>query len=446
MSKTDHQPDRIRPSSGLRRLRRGELGSSFDSASTVLTRSKFHAMLRSEIERATADDRTVLLVGASIRPLPGTGTDLQGRELPDELVERLAAAHDHVRVAALGGAQLVLAIPHLDRRANTDQLVGELLGALSVPVMIDELPHYLGPRLGAARLDHDNPTLDLLQEAAQLALDETSPEQPSMLFHPFQRVRNDLRKALTADLRTAVVGGDIGAAVEPVYELQSRSLVAYRASARWNRPGHGAVPDTEFVELATVLGVDHVLRSQVLGKALSILPGPSGQPNDAEPRPRPTLWFPVDTHQLLHPRFGAMIAEAATTNPHLALGLELSPTPPATDDDVVSAVRALADDGVRIAAGDFGLGNANLTSMRSLGFDAVKLDPSVTRSVGSSDAAARIVGALIAIAAELELETTGQGIETADQLDVLQQLGCQLGQGPHLGEPATEDPPVPDVH
>jgi EAL domain-containing protein (putative c-di-GMP-specific phosphodiesterase class I) len=114
--------------------------------------------------------------------------------------------------------------------------------------------------------------------------------------------------------------------------------------------------------------------------------------------------------------------------------------PSATDDDVIAVLRGLIGTGVRVAVGDFGLGNANLTTLRGLGFDAVKLDRSLTASVATNSTAASIVGALITIATELGLETTAEDIETADQLAALKRMGCHLGRGDHIAEPTTNPP------
>jgi EAL domain-containing protein (putative c-di-GMP-specific phosphodiesterase class I) len=440
MSQTDKHPEQIRPGAGLRRLRRGDLSSSPESTSTVLSRTQFHAMIRAEIDRASEAGNTVLLARAAIRPIPGSGIDLRGRQLPRELVARLADAHEHTRVAALDGSHLMLAVPALQNRAEAEQIVAKLLEALTVPVVVDGLPHHLGPRLGAAVVDDDNTTIEALQEGSQLALEETDAANPTMLFHPFQRVRNNLRVDLSSDLRAAVVEGDIEAAVQPVFEFGSMRPVAYQAFARWNRPDHGQVPAAEFTDLAITLGVEHVLQWQVLHKALALIPNPP--PSDTVERDAGTdpltMWFTVSAHQVLHPQFTAMIADAASVHDRIGMGLDLKPCPPAEAEDVYKILRGLIDEGVRVAAGDFGLGNANLTSLRSLGFDSVKLDRSLTSTVSTSGKAESIVGALIKIATELGVETTGRGIETADQLDTLQRLGCQLGQGFHLAEPIVQ--------
>ncbi len=442
MSHADDPIDRIRPRVGLRNLRRGELDSSHQSVTpTVLTRSALQVMLRAEIDRAGSTARSLLVARGAIRPMPGRGPDLRSRELPEDLVARLVAAHDTTRVAALSGTELLLAVPVVGDRPEAERISAALLDALTEPVVIDGLLHHFGPRLGVALLDGDNPTVDKLLEGTRLALDETSTEQPMVFFHPFQRVRHDLRQGLADDLRAAVVGDHIGATLQPVVELASREVVGYEVLARWDRPGHGPVPFAEIAELASSLGVDHALQANLLRRTVALFgeiaepPSPEGGDRSCDRRPV-TVWLPTRPDQLLHPELAGMIIGAVTARPHVDFGLVLKPTPPA-GGPALTVLREMADAGVRAAIGDFGIGNANLTTVRSHGFDSVTLDPTLTRGVATSQTAAAVVGALITIADRLDLVTTGQGIDGADQLEALVALGCSLGQGPFVDRAIT---------
>lgn len=433
MAQTNHHAERIRPGTGLRSLRRGEATNPLESTSTVLTRSSFRAMLRAAVDRTGSGEQALLLVRASIRAFPGRDTDLQGRELPEELVARLSAVHELTKVAALGSTELMLAVPSLTSRADAERLLGELADALTEPLVINRLTHHLAPRIGAALLDDDNPTIELLQDATRLALDETGPNQPTMLFHPFQRVRANLQRDLADDLRAAVVEKRTEVALEPIVDLGSREIVGYEVLARWNRPGHGAVPASEFTDLACSLGIDPVLQAHLFERSvalLSELEGSSGRGHGTV-----TLWLPVRPRQLLHPQFAPMLASAALP-PRVRVGLVMTPTPTATGK-AMTALRELTDGGVRAAMGDFGLGNANLTTVRSHGFDSITLDPTLTTRVATSPAAATIVEALLTIATTLGLVATAQGIEDAGQQQALQTMGCTLGQGSFLAQPIT---------
>ena len=138
-----------------------------------------------------------------------------------------------------------------------------------------------------------------------------------------------------------MVGDQIAVTLDPIVNLDSRELTGYELLPRWNRPGHGAVPATELIDLACSLGVDHVLQGHLFEQALGTLTK-SASSAGATPI---TLWVPVRPHQLLHPHFASMIADGAGAAPHLRIGLTMEPTPPA-DSDSMAVLRELTTGGI----------------------------------------------------------------------------------------------------
>jgi EAL domain-containing protein (putative c-di-GMP-specific phosphodiesterase class I) len=438
MSQTNHHVEPIRRGGGMRRLRQGNLRRAEDRSTTVLSRTQFQAVLQAEIERAVVDELTLLVMRTQIRPLPGAGDDgFVPSGLPTDLVERLVECHENIRVMVAGSTELIMLVPSLRRRPEGEELVSTLLELLKPPIEVDGLPHHLSPTIGAAMLDHESPSADLLIDGARLALAECDATNPGMIFHPYQRVRHDRRKEIESDLRTAVLNQEIGCALQPAFDLNTGALVAFEAFARWNRANKGPVPAIEFVEMARELGIDHFLGRQVLQGSLTTLAGvldTVGQPADK----MVTLWLNVSPTEVLHPEFVATIIAAMGNDARIRIGLELSPSPPSDARDVHQNLKRLVARGARVAIGDFGIGNANLTVLQQLPFDAVKLDRALIRQIAGNEAAADMVKALIEMASLLNLETTAQGVENESQLEVLQNLGCQIGQGYFFGEPSAD--------
>ncbi len=436
MSQTNHRTDPIRPGGGMRRLRQGNLRRREDQT-TVVNRIQFQALLQSEIDRALSDELTLVVMRLRLRPLPGAGDDgYASRDLPNELVKRLEQCHEHLRVTVANPNELMLFVPSLRRRPDGETLVSSLLEILSNPIEIDGLPHHLSATIGAAMLDRESPSADLLIEGSRLALTESDSANPGTIFHPYQRVRHDRRKEIENDLRTAVVNRDITAALQPAYRIDTGELVGFEAFARWNRVGKGPVPAVEFVHMAHELGIDHYLSRQVLDQSLASLGAIlDDRPELENPNYDPTLWLNVSPDEVLHPEFVNTIVSAMNTDVRFRVGLELSPSPPSDARDVHHSLKQLVAHGARVAIGDFGIGNANLTVLQQLPFDAVKLDRALIRQIAGNDAAAEMVKALIEMAALLDLETTAQGVENVAQLKVLSGLGCSIAQGYFYGEP-----------
>ena len=438
MTETNRKIEPIRPGGGMRRLRKGGLRQAEDRSQTLVSRAQFHNLLSAEIDRALNDEQTVLVMRLRIRPLPGSGDDgAASRSLPDAFVERLVQCHEHLRVMVASPVELVMMVPSLRRRPDGEAIVSSLLESLKPPLEIDGLPHHLSASIGAAMLDHENPSADLLIDGARLALEECDSSNPGMIFHPYQRVRHDRRRDIESDLRTAVLNQQIDAAIQPAFNIETGRLVAFEAFARWNRPNKGPVAAIEFVQMARDLGLDHFLGRQVLDRSLGMV---SEMLDEArvDVDQTVTLWLNVSPTEVLHPEFVSTIISAIGFDNRIRVGLELSPSPPGDARDVHKSLKRLVSRGARVAIGDFGIGNANLTVLQQLPFDAAKLDRALIRQIAGNDAAADMVKALIEMASLLNLEITAQGVETPAQLDVLRSFGCGIVQGYHLGEPSAD--------
>lgn len=437
MTQTNHGVEPIRAHGGLRRLRRGDLKTERQLISSVLSTAKFQAALQTEIDRALQDDLTLLVASLRIRPFPGNqDTGLKGRHVPDELLERIRSVHENIKVVVVSGTDLMLLLPSVRRRPDGEAAVNHLVEVLTPPLTVDGLEHHLAPFIGAAMLGHESSSAELLVDGARLALTECDKAHPAMMFHPYQRVRKERRTDMQADLRAAVLAGEIEAVLQPAFDLETEDLVAFEAFARWTRPGKGPVPPWEFVNLAKEIGVGHLLTRQVLQKSIEVISEyETENPSTYKPV---TLWLNVSPDDVAHPEFPRLIGDAIGHNESITIGLELSPSPDAEAREVHRSLKRLVSRGARVAIGDFGIGNANLTVLQQLPFDAVKLDRALIRQIAGSTDAADLVGALIDMAKLLELETTAQGIETEGQLDVVTDLGCSIGQGYFYAEPSRD--------
>ena len=403
---------------------------------TVLSKKQFSAALAGEIERGLRDEQTVLVVHVVYQPIPGQAeSGLRSNEIHPELIDRIRSCNEHVRATAPSSGEIMLYVPSLRRRSDGEEAVGLLLGALTPPITVDELPHHLSPLIGAALLDHENPSVELLVDGAKLALDECDSVHRAMLFHPYQRVRNQRRQELEVDLRAAVINRSLTSALQPAFDLETGELVAFEAFARWERQGKGPVPAIEFVHTAHEIGVGHLLGRQVLEQAFASLDAWASENALAR---EVTLWLNVSPEEILHPEFNRTLAAATNANEGIRIGLELSPSPPSDARDIHQALKMLAAQGVRIAVGDFGIGNANLTVLQRLPFDAVKLDRALIRQIAGNQEAGELVKALIDVAGLLGLETTAQGVEDEAQARLLGDYGCKIGQGYYYAEPAAD--------
>ena len=105
---------------------------------------------------------------------------------------------------------------------------------------------------------------------------------------------------------------------------------------------------------------------------------------------------------------------------------------------VLEQLRALRQDGVRVAIDDFGTGYSNLSRLKELPVDRVKIDRSLVRDIATSAEARTICSAVVGLIQGLGMEVVVEGIENQAQMDVLRVIGCTLFQGYHLARPTGE--------
>jgi EAL domain-containing protein (putative c-di-GMP-specific phosphodiesterase class I) len=150
----------------------------------------------------------------------------------------------------------------------------------------------------------------------------------------------------------------------------------------------------------------------------------------------------ISARQLQHPPLIAEIGEVLTAtglNPS-SLRLEITESVVMEDAEATSiTLRGLKALGIELAIDDFGTGYSSLSYLNRFSVDAVKIDRSFVSQIGTSSRDATIIQAIIALAKSLSLSVTAEGIESAEQLRQLQELGCNRGQGYLLAKPLSPE-------
>ncbi|MEL6986111.1 MAG: hypothetical protein AAFO29_27020, partial [Actinomycetota bacterium] len=162
MTDTEHSVEPIRAQGGLRRLRLGNLGTERTTNDAVLSMTRFREALEGEIRRSVLDDHTLVVAAVTVWSVPGAEPVGHAGELQTEVLARLRSVNDNIRAAHQADNRLLLLIPSIRRRPDGELVVNRLRAALDEPVLVDGIHHHLNPRIGAAMLDLDSPSSDLV--------------------------------------------------------------------------------------------------------------------------------------------------------------------------------------------------------------------------------------------------------------------------------------------
>jgi EAL domain-containing protein (putative c-di-GMP-specific phosphodiesterase class I) len=238
--------------------------------------------------------------------------------------------------------------------------------------------------------------------------------------------------SLTTRLRKAVEQEAWKLHYQPLIDLREERAFGVEALIRWPEPGGGLVPPGDFIPLAEEMGLIEAIGDWVLEELCR---------QDAEWRSHGLtldLGFNLSPRQLFQQDLVASIArrlDAYRVDPQ-RLTVEITESTAMTDPERTRLVLGrLHDAGIRLAIDDFGTGYSSLARLRDMPVDVLKIDRTFVRGVDADPQNASMVSAMVALASNLGMATLAEGIETEEELRVLLERGCGLGQGYYFSRP-----------
>ena len=237
------------------------------------------------------------------------------------------------------------------------------------------------------------------------------------------------------DLRQAIARNELLVYYQPIVSLDTFQIEGFEALLRWQHPKHGFISPSQFIPLAEETGLITSIGAWILREACSQLR--QWQERNSVTRPL-TMSVNVSGKQLADPDFIKQVEEAINDNnlaPH-SLKLEITESAVVhnveTASEILKAIRAL---GVTISIDDFGTGYSSLSMLHQFPISTLKIDSSFVRRIGGDDDNTEIIRTIMALAKNLAMDVTAEGVETLDQVTKLRSLGCEMGQGYFFSRP-----------
>jgi diguanylate cyclase (GGDEF)-like protein/PAS domain S-box-containing protein len=415
--------------------------STHDALTDLLNRVGFEDRLVAALAERRVDGRRSAVLVLDLQGFQLLKDGL-GAEAGDELL-RLAARRLTV---ALGGEGAVARVTRdefaivtgpLARAVDAAEVAARLLGALEEPVEVEGREASLRPRLGIAVYpDHAERPADLLKNASlALARARSQGGAAFAFFTPAMDVRARERFALEGELRAALSSDQLVLHFQPMVGLGRDHTIGVEALARWQHPVRGMLGPDAFIPLAEETGMIRELGLQVLRKACTQF---RRWLDDGVPVDRVAVNLsPVQLRSTALVDGVREVLKACGVPPQ-RFEFEITETAAMLDArrgaEVLDELRTL---GARVTLDDFGTGYASLAYLRDLPFDAIKLDRSFVRRLGTAASAADegILAAVVSLGRSLGATVVAEGVETPEQLDALERIGCDAVQGFHLAPP-----------
>jgi diguanylate cyclase (GGDEF)-like protein/PAS domain S-box-containing protein len=355
------------------------------------------------------------------------------------LANRLqAACTGEDLLARLGpGEFALLADPARSEETAVLALVRAMQAALEPPVSLGKAEVALTASIGVGVFPDDAGSAQSLLQVAETAMGAAAESPgPTVCFFTAQaHARATRRLAVEFGLRHAVQRGELSLHFQPQVDLRTGEMVGAEALLRWHHPALGDIPPAEFVPIAEQCGAIVPIGEWVLREACRHIV--SWQRDGNEPL---RVTVNLSARQLEQPdvvqRIRSVLGEAGVDPAYL--GIEITET--AVAADVGHAARMLTelrDMGVKVALDDFGTGYSNLSQLRALPIDLIKIDRSFVHDVTASPGDVSVTRAVIRMAHSLQFKVLAEGVETEGQLALLAEHGCDQVQGYVFSEPVT---------
>jgi len=365
--------------------------------------------------------------------------DTLGHPIGDDLLRAVAGRlRDILRetdsLARLGGDEFAIVQSAIESPADATELASRLIEMIEVPFEIDGHQIVIAASIGIAFAPEDGMDADQLLKCADLAMYRAKLDGRGVyrLFQAEMDAAMQVRRVLELELRQALSGGQLELFYQPQIDLQTRRVGGFEALLRWRHPKMGLVAPNRFIALAEETGMIVSIGEWVLREACAA----AAHWPDALKIAVNVSAVQFKSRNLV----GAVVAALRDSGlPANRLELEITESVMLHDTDATLAtLHQLRDLGVQIAMDDFGTGYSSLSYLRRFPFDRIKIDQSFIRELGKQDDCIAIVRAVVTLGRDLGMAITAEGVETRQQLAMLERVGCGEIQGYLFSRPVPE--------
>jgi diguanylate cyclase (GGDEF)-like protein len=399
-------------------------------------------LMRDRLERALATagrtDRDVALLLIDLdrfKEINDTLGHSYGDKLLCQVGPRLQSAlREGDTVARLGGDEFAVLLPYVEDVAEARTVAERLSESLHQAFDVNGLALDVEASIGIALSPwHGTDTEELLRNADIAMYAAKEMKAGAVVFEPSEHVSPPSRITVLGDLRRALDSSDeLFLNYQPKYTLDRERIEGLEALLRWEHPTEGLIPPGEFIPVAEGTGIILPLTERVLDLALAQM----------------RIWLdaghavPVavnlSTRCLLDSGLPDLVARLLAEHGVPAGLLRLEVTESAVMVDAtrcMEVLQRLHELGVKLSIDDFGTGYSSMSYLRRLPVDELKIDRSFVLGMTTTSQDAVLVRTAIDLGHNLGLTVVAEGVEGAEHVTALRELGCDIAQGYHYARP-----------
>ncbi len=422
-----------------------------DTLTGLANRALLHARLQAAIERTAFDPTYAFAVMFIDFDRFKMINDSLGHDIGDLMLSEIASRlQEHLRVtdcvshdasgstvARLGGDEFVIVLGNVASAEVAAGVADRLLVVLEQPYFLKSHTVRSSASIGIVHSSAVYTQADDMLRDADIAMYEAKRRGKACHAMFTTSMRDVIRHRLDIEnsLRDAIARHELYVVYQPIISLEDRSIESVEALVRWRHPVHGMIAPSEFIPVAEETRLILPLADQVLRESCRQFmvwqrEAPAFAPS--------YISVNLSRVQLADPdlvsRTMGILRETGIAPRQVQLEVTESQLMQHRDmaGELLAAFKA---EGIRLAMDDFGTGYSSLSCLQEYPFDVLKVDRALTDNVSRGRGYSALLHAVISLAENLGLHVVAEGIETIEQLALLQALGCPAGQGYFLAQP-----------
>ena len=413
-----------------------EFMAHHDSLTGLSNRALYHQVFSQKLKSASFKSASLLLLDLDrFKEINDTLGHHTGDELLQKIGPRLSQVFSdkNILISRLGGDEFTVLVDDISDKQEISEFAEELLSCLRQPIDVGTMKLEIDASIGIAIYPEDGKDSHALLRSADVAMYEAKSKGGGIqIYNRAVDKHTPERLALIADLNSAIREDQLVLHYQPKIDLTSNTVCGFEALVRWNHKDMGLLYPDKFIPLIEMSDSIHLLTQAVLKLALQ----------------QQKEWYaagislPVavnlSARNLIDGRCVNSLSEMLSEFDIKPGMLELEITETALMHDPETAMNLLNEIsklGVKLSIDDFGTGYSSLSYLRKMPIDSLKIDREFVSDMLTNHQDSIIVSSTVALAHNLDLNVIAEGVEDADTMDKLKQMGCDLVQGYYISKP-----------
>ncbi len=346
---------------------------------------------------------------------------------------------DEDTVARLGGDEFAIILNDLSSIEEAAEIAGKIYERLSQPYLVLGNKIFCDLNVGIAPFDAEHKSPEDILRDADIAMHYAKEKDCGVaVFNKELRERFLNKIQLEADLRFAVERGQFAMHYQPLVCLKGGELTGFEALLRWQHPQRGFVSPSEFIPIAEDSGLIVGITQWILRQTCAQL----AEWQKFSHCEKLIMSVNISGKHFMTGSLVKDVSEALDASKLSPYSLKLEITEGTAMDNAeqtIEILEKLKKIGIQLSMDDFGTGYSSLSYLHRLPFDYLKIDRSFVYNVGKNGENSEILQTIMSLAKNLKMRVIAEGIETESQLLLLQNLGCDYGQGYLMSKPLTRE-------